>query len=78
MHHIQVFRVINLPAVPKPRSFYYVKKENPRRAEAYMTDATGQLYPITNTEALLEIIGDLTMADYDPGDLTVSLDNALA
>jgi hypothetical protein len=72
---MEIFRVLELPAQPQPRAFYYVKAINPNRAEAYMTDAAGVLYPITNTAEVIRIIGETEA--YDPGDVTLMFDNAL-
>lgn len=74
--YFNFIRVRILPVDPQPNTFYYLK--NGAKAEAYMTGADAVLVPVTNTEAIMALIDDISFDSYDPGDLVVDFNNALA
>ncbi len=76
MSSFNAIRVLALPLVAAPNTIYYVK--NGTKAEAYISNANGEVFPITNTAAIVELLGNVaTVENYDPGDVTLMFDNAL-
>ena len=54
MAQVNAFRVLVMPANPQPNSLYFLKNGN--KAEAYITNAQGQLFPIINVASVNEAV----------------------
>ena len=72
---VRILRVLTLPVNPLPDTFYYVKNGN--RADVYLTNNQGEVFPVSNTEVIVQLIGELAVEGGDPGDISVYFDNAL-
>jgi len=54
---IKFYKVLSLPNVPEPDSFYYV--ENGEYAEAYLTDSGGNLKKVGNSQMIEALTKDI-------------------
>lgn len=63
MANIQFFKVATLPGSLAPNAFYYVRSGD--HAEAYLTDALGNPFPIGNS-ALIAALVEQAIADLPP------------
>jgi hypothetical protein len=54
---VKFFKVSTIPTTPLPNSFYYV--ENGEYAEAYLTDASGVLKKVGNSEMIENLTLDI-------------------
>lgn len=53
MAQIDAIRALALPAIPLPNTLYFIKNGN--KAELYITNLTGQVFPVTNTQAIRDL-----------------------